>query len=238
MTGISRIEIRDRRITRIHFKSGAVCDSVRRVVSTIPLTVLAAMIGEQLAESARPAASRLRFRHIRLVAVFIARPRVSRNASIYVPDRAFCISRMYEPKNRSETMAPANATSLVIEVPCFTDDDIYRTPPERLAARVVDELCELGLVKKDEVIEWAHHLIPNAYPVYALDYRHNVEVVLGAMRKIENLDILGRGGRFYYSHLHDHLRLGKTYADELKLSATGIERMDGCDAQYETGAMK
>jgi hypothetical protein len=44
-----------------------------------------------------------------------------------------CVSRLYEPKNRSAAMAPTDDTSLVVEVPCFADDPVHRMAPEALA---------------------------------------------------------------------------------------------------------
>jgi hypothetical protein len=68
----------------------------------------------------------LRYRQIRLIFLRLRRPRVSAYASVYIPDPALCVSRLYEPKNRSAAMAPADETSLVVEVPCFADDAVYR----------------------------------------------------------------------------------------------------------------
>jgi len=34
---------------------------------------------------------------------------------------------------------------------------------------------------------------------------------MDALSAILNLDLIGRGGQFFYSHLHDQLRFGKDY---------------------------
>ena len=59
---------------------------------------------------------------------------------------------------------------MVVEVPCFPDDPIQRMPNEDLAERVITELVALKLVNRAEVVEWKHHFLANAYPVYSLDY--------------------------------------------------------------------
>lgn len=177
------------------------------------------MIANRMGKDACNAAARLLFRHIRLIVVFIARPGISNNASIYVPDPRFLISRLYEPRNRSEVMAPFGETSLVAEIPCFKGDSIFGRADKDLAEVVLDELSELGLVKRTDVLGWKHHMLPNAYPVYTLDYAENVAVLMNAMGRISNLDILGRAGRFHYSHFHDHLRLGKSYVATLLRSS-------------------
>jgi len=118
---------------------------------------------------------------------------------------------MYEPKNRSPRMAPAHETSLVVEVPCFTGDSIESTPTEDLATRVIAELSSIGIIEASKVIEWRHHFLPNAYPVYSLNYQNRVARIVKGLGAIANLDLVGRGGQFFYSHLHDQLRFGKDY---------------------------
>jgi len=45
----------------------------------------------------------------------------------------------------------------------------------------------------------------------AFDYADSVRAIRDGLRAIANLDLLGRGGLFWYSHLHDQLRLAKDY---------------------------
>lgn len=180
-----------------------------RVVATLPLTILTRLLGDAVPESAHAAAASLRFRSVRLLFIRLARPQVSPSASLYLPDPSLCVARVSEPKNRSRAMAPANETSLVAEVPCFAGDDLWRLSDDALAERVLRELSGVGLFDRRDVIEWRHHPLPNAYPVYALGWSTTVATVVAGLAGIRNLDLLGRGGLFFYSHLHDQLRLGR-----------------------------
>lgn len=211
---IARIQLDGNCVARIDFTSGSSYEPSGRVVSTLPITVLTKMLGDEAPIEAREAVMQLRFRHTRLIVLFIRRAQISPNASIYIPDPQFRVSRLYEPKNRSVAMAPENETSLVAELPCFSGDAICNESSATLANIVVDELCALRLIERDEIIDWKEHFLPNAYPVYTLDYSATVTRVFDALSSVQNLDILGRAGRFYYSHLHDHLRLGKSYVAE------------------------
>jgi protoporphyrinogen oxidase len=112
-------------------------------------------------------------------------------------------------------MSPDDETSVVIEVPCFSDDPIDRLTPDDLAERVISELVQLSLISRDEVIEWKHHYLANAYPVYTQNYAARVSIIRDALKPIVNLDTIGRAGLFHYSHLHDQLRFGKDYVDGL-----------------------
>jgi protoporphyrinogen oxidase len=220
---VVRLECRGGDVTHIHFASGHAVATPGRVVSTLPLTLLVKFLGEQMPDEVHRIARRLRFRQIRLIFLRLRRARVSAYASVYIPDPALCVSRLYEPKNRSAAMAPADETSLVVEVPCFADDAIHRTAPETLAQRVIGELAQLKLLDRREVIDWKHHLLANAYPVYTRNDAREVRVVRDALARIANLDVIGRAGLFFYSHLHDQLRFGKDYVEEFLRSGRGSE---------------
>lgn len=196
-------------VRRIRFSGGRTREVEDRVVSTLPLPFLVRLLGDALPEPAREAASRLRFRHVRLLFLRLDRSRVSGRASIYIPDPAFCVSRISEPKNRSAAMAPEKETSLIVEAPCFPGDAVERLSDEAFAGKVVGELTDLGLLEPGEVLETHPHFIPNAYPVCANGYARDAGVIREALASISNLETIGRAGRFVYSHLHDQLRFGK-----------------------------
>jgi protoporphyrinogen oxidase len=88
----------------------------------------------------------------------------------------------------------------------------------------VDELSRLGILEPRDVLDARHHFVPNAYPVYASGYEREVLEVQRALEAIENLDTLGRAGRFVYSHLHDQLRFGRDYVQSLA-AASSAERV-------------
>jgi protoporphyrinogen oxidase len=179
------------------------------------MTLLARWLGELLPATVRAAAARLTFRHVRLIVLRVAAARCTANASIYVPDPAFAVSRVSEPKNRSPRMSPPDETLLVAEVPCSDGEPLATLDAAARAERVVGELASIGRVDPAAVLERRHHVLPNAYPVYALDYFDDVEIVRDGLAAITNLDLLGRNGRFWYSHLHDQLRLAKDYVRAL-----------------------
>ncbi len=206
-------------VRRIHFAAGPPAEVPDRVVSTLPLPLLVKLLGDALPESAREAAARLRFRHVRLLFLRLASKGISDKASIYIPDPAFCISRIYEPRNRSAAMAPEGETSLVVEAPCFSGDAIERLPADAFAERVVHELSALRLIEPRDVVESRLHFIPNAYPVYASGYERDVAAVGDALAPIDNLETVGRAGRFVYSHLHDQLRFGRDYVRSIAREA-------------------
>jgi len=207
-TGIEALECVDARVRRL-VAGGRTIEVPGRVVSTLPLTRLVRLLEANLPAPAVAAAAKLRFRDVRLVFLRLARDAVSPNASIYIPDPGLAVSRLSEPRNRCPTMAPVGETSLVAEVPCSPGEPTHRSSDGALARRVVDEVASLGLLRPADVVEWRHHLLRHAYPVYSIDYGDHVDRVLGGLAGIGNLDLVGRGGRFFYSHLHDQMRAAR-----------------------------
>ncbi len=229
---VANVECRAGAVGRIHFAAGQALDVRDRVLSTLPLPFLVKLLGDAMPEPARAAASRLRFRHIRLLFLRLKSARVSPYASIYIPDPASCISRIYEPRNRSAEMVPGGETSLVVEAPCFSGDIVERLPADGFAERVVAELAALRLLDPRDVLASRHHFIANAYPVYAKDYARDVGVIREALADVPNLDTLGRAGRFVYSHLHDQLRFAREYVRGLtETRATGAPSAPGRDGE-------
>jgi protoporphyrinogen oxidase len=212
---VAGLDVERGAVRGIRFEDGEPEEARDRVVSTLPLPLLVRLLGEAVAEPVRAAAARLRFRHVRLLFLRLAVPRFSDKASIYIPDPAFRISRIYEPKNRSADMAPEGETAAVVEVPCFSGDDVERLAPEDLVALAVGELQALRLLDPRDVVETRHHFIPNAYPVYTSRYSADVAGILDGLARFSNLETLGRAGRFVYSHLQDQLRFGKDYVRSL-----------------------
>jgi protoporphyrinogen oxidase len=208
---VERLECQGGSLKRIHFAGGSRHDVDGRVISTLPLPRLVTMLGDAAGAPAVTAASRLRFRHVRLLFLRLSRPRLSDKASIYIPDPAFCVSRISEPRNRSASMAPKGETAVVVEAPFFAGDAVGRLSAVEFAGRIVGELAALRLLDPRDVLESREHLLANAYPVYENGYGPNVQAVLESIEGIENLDTLGRAGRFVYSHLHDQLRFGRDY---------------------------
>jgi protoporphyrinogen oxidase len=208
---VSALTLSHGRITSLVFTNGLVHEPEGIVVSTLPLTLVVNMLGPELDDEAHEAASRLRFRSVRLIFLRLMQDRLSSDASIYFPDPQMCVSRVFEPRNRSPLMSPEGETSLIAETPCFVGDRVYALENEELKDSVIHELAQVGLLRPDAVCEWRHHLLEYAYPVYSLDYHRWVSVIRRKLAAIRNLHMTGRNGLFYYSHLHDQLRLAKQF---------------------------
>ncbi len=177
-------------------------------VNTLPITLVARMLDPAPPAEILAAASRLRFRDCVLVALFLDQESLSNAACTYFSDRALEFTRAHEPRNRSRLMSPPGKTSLVVEFPCFADQEIWSRDETKLAKGLVDTLAGFGLFEPSRVIASTVTRLRQAYPVYSLDYRQHSGVVLDYLRGFENLRTIGRGGSFFYGHVHDFVSAG------------------------------
>jgi protoporphyrinogen oxidase len=175
------------------------------VVNTLPITLLARILDPAPPPHILEAARRLRFREVVLVTLFLDQPTVSDAACIYFPQREFEFTRVHEPRNRSAEMSPPGKTSLVVELPCFEGDAVWTREDSALVAGVVRDLDRIGLIRAPAAAGSTVTRLSRAYPVYARDYRAASGAVLDHLRGFENLATLGRGGGFFYGHVHDFI---------------------------------
>jgi protoporphyrinogen oxidase len=199
ITGLSHDGTRIRRVTI----NDATPVEVERVVSTLPLTLVARLLEPSLPDALRAVADSMRFRHLRLVVLGLDRPRLTPNASLYFPDRAVPFTRLYEPTNRSPDMAPDDQTVVVLERPCHPGSDAWEQSDAALRTQAVTLLTEQGLLDEDEeVVASTHHAVPFAYPILEVGTEEKAERLTSSLERFENLHLLGRSATFTYTHVH------------------------------------
>lgn len=179
------------------------------VASSVPLPDLVRMLSPAPPADILRHASRLRFRRLVLVALFLERESATRAATLYFPDREFPFTRVYEPRNRSPLMAPAGRTSLVAEIPCWEDDETWRAEDGVLIERTAGPLKRAGWVGNGDIIGADVRRLACAYPVLERGAGPSRDAVLSYLGTFRNLRLSGRAGRFAYSWIHDQLRAGR-----------------------------
>jgi protoporphyrinogen oxidase len=196
---------------------------VERVVSTLPLGLVIRLLDPAPAEEIQQLARGLRFRNLILVALFLDRDYVGDTATLYFPEPHIPFSRVYEPKVRSEEMSPAGKTSLVAEVPCSPQDEIWKSSDSELVQKVSTPLCNLLGVADTKIIDSTVVRIPNAYPVLEKGFEQKVEKILNFLGGFENLTIAGRNAMFNYTSIHDMIRSGKQLIEALPYASSQAE---------------
>lgn len=219
---------------------------VAHVVNTLPVSHFLNMLAPSPPEEILAVAGTLRYRHVKLVALFIDKPSVTRSATVYFPDKDFIFTRLYEPKNRSAHMSPDTQTSLIAEVPCREGSECWEMEDEALIKKVSSKLIGIGWIQKEDILDAIVYTMNHAYPVFEAGYEKKMELIGKYFKKFGNVSVSGRNGRFEYLHLHDSMKFGKEivenyWALRCEGEGTKVQRNKGTKAQsklHETAKYK
>ena len=153
---------------------------------------------------------KIKFRDLRLCILYLDIPNFSKNASMYYPDSKFPFTRIYEPKNRSEALAPKSRTCIVIEIPCSKNDNISNLNEMDLYQLISNCLIKNKLIKKNNIIEHTCLRMENAYPIIDIDTKKRIKPMFDYLKKFKNLYNIGRNAEFKYAHTHEIFRNAKS----------------------------
>jgi protoporphyrinogen oxidase len=215
---VTRVVHDGRRIVALEV-GGTSVETPGTVVSTLPLALFAAMLSPAPPQEILDLARAARHRHVVLAAFFLGKSSVGDAGTVYFPDADVPFTRVYEPRNRSPLMAPAGSTSLVAEIPCAQDDDVWRASDEDILELVRGRLEALQWLDSATILGQAVRRLPFAYPVMEAGYEKGVERVHRHLESLSNLRFSGRNGLFRYSWLHEMLRFGKDIVADCRLGA-------------------
>jgi protoporphyrinogen oxidase len=189
-------------------------------VSTLPVSLFLNMLSPPPPEEILQISNKLMYRHLKLVALFIDKPSVTKSATVYFPDKDFIFTRLYEPKKRSVHMSPEDHTSLIIEIPCQYGSEYWDMEDEELIEKTSSKLIEIGWIKGEDIIDACVHSMHYAYPIFETGFEEKVEKIFSYLKRFRNLAFTGRNGKFEYTHLHDVMKSGKEIVEDyIKQSA-------------------
>jgi protoporphyrinogen oxidase len=178
------------------------------LLSSIPITEFVHLLHPQPPREVINASEKLRFRSQVFLFITIDKESVSPDQWIYFPPKEIPFGRISEMKNFSAKMSPPGKTSLMIEFFCWEGDATWEMEKEKLLALAMEWLEKLGLVKRQEVMDYFVHKQRNVYPVYDVGYEENLRVVKDYLNRLENLEYMGRPGRFKYTNQDHSLEMG------------------------------
>ena len=213
---ITRVFHTNNQIDGIEINNTKNIDSASFNVNTLPLPLLLRIMSPSPPENILKVSNSLKFRHLRMVVFFINKPTINNAATMYFPDERYPFTRVYEPRNRSNTMSPKNKTSLAIEIPCFTDDAVWSMSVEEIINLVEAPLLSTGLFKEEEIIDSTVFNLYNAYPVLDVHYQDTLKIINEYFRGFNNLYQSGRSGKFVYEWIHNMMRYGIEIIDEIR----------------------
>lgn len=140
-------------------------------------------------------------------------------------------SRLSTTTNFSTTMAPAGKHGLCVEVTCIEGDDRWQHP-EKLTQKVIEDLVKSETIDRaDEVLNVHIEKVPFTYPIYTLDYLKILNANLAELKKIDNLLLAGRSGRFWYNNMDHSIGQGLTMADKI-LRGQHLGAVEDADREF------
>ena len=171
---VSRLVHKAGKIERVMLNDGETEIPATTVINTLPLTLALKILDPPPPPEFIDTAAAIKYRHLMLCVFCLNRNSFSPNASLYFPSEEFPFTRLYEPKNRSPYMAPEGQTTIVLELPCYTEDAIWNMSDEALRSEVWDALCRVKPIRREDVIHFLTYRLPFAYPVLTVGFEENV----------------------------------------------------------------
>ncbi len=142
--------------------------------STIPITVLAKLIGEGVPDAVHQAAAAMQYRGMLLVYLRLPVAQFTEFDAHYFPGANVRITRLSEPKNYGDLGQPEGGTVLCAELPSGPADAWWDWDEAALARLVAEDLATAGVPLPAEPIEVTVRRLPQAYPIYATGYERSV----------------------------------------------------------------
>ncbi|HWE32340.1 MAG TPA: FAD-dependent oxidoreductase [Solirubrobacteraceae bacterium] len=189
-------------------------------ISTIPITALARAVRPAAPRHVLDAIASLKYVSIIFVYLKLAKPSVSPDSWLYLPEHHLTVHRISEFKNFSSECAPAGKTMVCAEITCRIGDEHWRASDTELIDTAIRDLTAIDFIEPHEVLGGFVKKIPHAYPVYDLEYKHHLTPVLEFVHALDNINTGGRQGLFRYNNMDQSIEMGR------RMAATVVSERD------------
>lgn len=172
------------------------------VVSTMHIKDMLAVLNPRPSKHIFDVVNNLKYRSIILFYLIIEKGSVLEDNWIFFPEKKYVFNRVSEQKNFSSLTAPENKTAIIAEITYDPGNKIFDNK-KSLYERVVSDLEDADIIKKEWIMDFFAKRIEKIYPVYNLEFRKNLDIIFGYLDGIEKLYSIGRHGLFNYNNI-DH----------------------------------
>lgn len=177
----------------IEFKGGA-------FISTMPITELIQKLEPPPPQAVLESGKKLKYRDLLTVNLICSNSHLFPDNWIYVHSPEVKLCRIQNYKNWSPYMiTDISKTSLGLEYFCSQKDRLWNMEDEELIKMAQKELEKIGFIVtvKDSFV----YRIPKAYPVYSVGYKEPLKIIADYLWLFDNLQTIGRAGRFRYDNM-------------------------------------
>jgi protoporphyrinogen oxidase len=178
-------------------------ETAKHVISSAPIRELVHGIKPAMKSAAH--AEKLRYRDFITVAIILKDRQLFTDNWIYIHDPSVKVGRVQNFKSWSPQLVPNQETNCYgLEYFCFEGDGLWTSADKDLIALAEKELAQLGLAKKEDMIEGSVVRQQKAYPVYDDEYAAHVSAIRTEIEQdYPGLHLVGRNGMHKYNN-QDH----------------------------------
>ena len=180
--------------------------TAKHIISTMPLNEMSKMLDYE---------SNLSFRSLRFLCIALDIKDFSPHTWQYVSDYDLLPTRIQEPKRRSDSMSPEGKSSIMLEIPCNVNDDIWNMKEDDLLEIVKADLKKLKFEIEDKIIDYFSFKTEHAYNMMDVNYNISRDKTISHLSKFSNLTMAGRQGTFRYIFLDTAMETGMMAASKV-----------------------
>lgn len=172
-------------------------------ISTIPLDSLFRLLDPSpLIQN--PAFS---YQDLNVFYFLLKKPKALKDCWIFFPEKELVFQRVSEQKAFSKFTSPEKETAIMVET----------TKPinEALKQKIILQLNQAGILKKEEISEYFTKTLKKAYPLYKKGFSSSLKSFDNFLDSLENFYTLGRQGLFNYNNMDQCWDMGMKVANQI-----------------------
>jgi protoporphyrinogen oxidase len=180
-------------------------NSADHLLSSMALPHLVRCLKPAPPERILEAAKGLRHRAMLIVVLIVEGRDFFPDNWLYIHSPNMRVGRIQNFNNWSPALSPDHSkTALAFEYFCSTTDEFWSYEDDQLRDIATKELRELNLCGTARIVDACVLRIPQAYPVYTLDYKERTSLILEYLAaNMPGLQAVGRNGMHRYNN-QDH----------------------------------
>jgi protoporphyrinogen oxidase len=184
-----------------------------KIIVTLPIKEAVNLL-ENVPENIRRAAAALMHNSVRVVLVGVNTTVLENRTAMYVPDPAIIAHRICYMNSFSKSNSPCGQSSLMAEITTHPGLESHTMADALLIEKVVNDVHQLGLLDKKDVVVTDIQNHDYGYVVYDLDHQKHMRLIRSYFEEI-GIQLHGRFAEFEYLNMDEVMRRSAMLADKL-----------------------
>ena len=212
----AEIRIADNSVQEVKIKQKGKIKKIKPdfLISTIPINYLPKLM--KAPQEVIDAANSLKYKPLILFYIVVNKDGLFNDNYIFYPEKGIIFNRICEQKGFSKFMIPENKTVLTVEITTDEDSELFKLKDKELFEKVIVDLEKVNILKRSDVAEYFSVRLKDIYPVYDLNFKNNLNIILDYLSNIQNLITNGRQGLFNYNNMDHCIDMGIKAANYVK----------------------